>query len=194
MSEIYGSSGLQVLSNVLGSSSLMLLLQFNIKLCQNLPSEVKYSREAASLKMVNFSVEEEKNIQSKTKTSAARPRWNCQAVLSSASLWPKSLIIVMVKLLMLYQREVCTTIHKQHGDDMAFHKQQKDTMVIYRWQLHKIVSFQLFYSNELCRQQQFMAVFLVKFLAQHFTFIHHHFEALKSLVFSLTECRHFQGS
>ena len=39
MSEIYGSSGLQVLSNILGSSRLILLIQFNITAVPNLPSQ-----------------------------------------------------------------------------------------------------------------------------------------------------------
>ena len=75
---------------------------------------------------------------------------------------------------------------------MATHKQQKYDMVINRWELFSFFSPRLLLSIELCRQQVTLSVFLAIFLAQSFTFNHH--QALKSLVFSLAECRHFQGS
>jgi hypothetical protein len=112
---------------------LILLLQFKIKLCQNLPSEVKYSREAASFKMVISSVVEKNLIQSKFKISA---KWPCPAVLIYVRLWSKYLIIEMAKL-KLFQRQLCTTIIKQREDYMAIYKQQQqDDMAIHRWQLY----------------------------------------------------------
>ena len=152
---------------------------------------VKYSREAASLKMVKFNLEEKIKMQSKSKISA---RWHCKAVLTSACLWTKYLIIEMAKLPMLYKRQVCTTIHIQQGDDMAFNKQQEDNMDIYRWQLHQMVSSSLLNIIVLYRQSVvYLAVFLAINLALDFIYNHHH-EASNTLVFSLTEYRHFQGS
>ena len=78
---------------------------------------------------------------------------------------------------------------------MANYKQQEENMAIYRWQLYHMVNSQLLNSIVLYRQPvDYVAVFLVNLLAQDFMFNHHHLEAFRSLVFSLTAYRHFQGS
>ena len=152
---------------------------------------VKYSLAAASLKTVNFTVDEMKKIKSKSKMSTL---CSCQVVLLLVRMWTKSLCSVVDKL-KLFQKQECTTINKQE-DYMANYKQQDDEMAIYSWQLYHMVSFKLLLNSIVLYRQQvdYMAVFLANFLAQYFTFNHHQFVALRSLVISLAECKHFQGS
>ena len=142
--------------------------------------------------MVNPMEKEKNKIQSKFNKSAT---WSCLAVLFLVSMWSKSLIIKMAKL-KLYQRQVCNTINKQEEDYMANYKQQEDDMAIYKWLLYHMVSSKLLFNSIVLYRQQidFMAAFLANFLAQHFIYTHHHTEAFMSLVFSLSEYRHFQGS
>ena len=106
-------------------------------------------------------------------------------------MFSKSLCSVMDEL-RLYKKQDYNTTTKQK-DNMTTHKQQQDNMVINRWKLLIIFSPMLLYSIELCRQQVNLSVFLAIFLVQYFTFNYHH-QALKTLLSSLAECRHFQGS
>ena len=142
--------------------------------------------------MVNYSVDEKYKIKSKSKIDV---KWLCLTVLIFMRLWCKYLIIEMAKL-KLFQRQVCNTIIKQKEDYMANYKQQEDEMTIHRTELYYMVSSQLLLTSIVLYRQPvyYMAVFLVIFLALDFIYSHHHLEASKSLVFSLTEYRHFQGS
>jgi len=142
--------------------------------------------------MVNSSVEKKSKIQRKSKISA---KWPCQAVLIYMRLWFKFFIIELAKL-KLFQRQVCTTTMKQEEHYMANYRQQEGDMAIHMGQLYYLVSSQLLLNRILLYRQpvDYMAVFLVIYLAHDFIYIHHHLEAFRSLVFSLTEYRHFQGS
>ena len=79
------------------------------QLCQICQVRVKYSLAAASLKTVNFTVEEMKKIKSKSKMYTL---CSCQAVLLLVRMWTKSLCSVVDKL-KLFQKQECTTINKQ---------------------------------------------------------------------------------
>ena len=88
--------GQEVLSNVLGSSRVDPAVTIQHNCCaKSAKSRIKYSREAASLKMVNFTVEEKNKLQRKSKMSAT---WSCPAVSVLVRMWSKPLICVPDKL------------------------------------------------------------------------------------------------
>ena len=162
-----------MLSNIFGLQQTFsaVTIQYN-SFAKSAKLRINYSREAASLKMVNFTKKEMKKIQSNSNKSNMNPFCSCQAVLVLLRMLSKFLSSVVDKL-KLYQKQEYTTTTKQEGNYMPTYKLQEDAMVINSWQLYNMFSSRLFLGVELCRQHVPLSVFLVNFLAQYFTFNHH---------------------